>query len=284
LFVIVQLVCGVVLAALLVGFERWLGATVDPAAVDLRHFTLHPWGGPRLAVLSGILLCHAAVMWAGALGCVTALAPWRLPRGASSWHIAAATLWIGPTVVIAALAAGREWPVAGAAIVLAAVACALAALVAPRLVVWYRQTTVASRLLALFMAFLLPALLIYPSVHFFAERATRRLIATRYAAEAMAHPQALHDRLNEALTEIDRMTMLPQLVAGGTLTEAGTPGTDSAFFIWSRTVLARARLTSDVELYDADGALVSRFALNFPEYTGAPQHPAALTRCRSGLV
>jgi len=283
LFVTAQLVCGAVLAAMLVGFERWLGATVDPAAVDLRHFTLHPWGGPRLAVLSGILLCHAAVMWAGALGCVTALTRWRLPRHLSSWHIAAATLWIGPTVVIAALAAGREWPVAGAAIVLAAVACALAALVAPRLVVWYRQTTVASRLLALFMAFLLPALLIYPSVHFFAERATRRLIATRYAAEAMAHPQALHDRLNEALTEIDRMTMLPQLVAGGTLTEAGTPGTDSAFFIWSRTVLARARLTSDVELYDADGALVSRFALNFPEYTGAPQHPAALSGCRWDL-
>jgi signal transduction histidine kinase len=280
LFVIAQLVCGGVLAAMLVGFERWLGATVDPAAVDLRHFTLHPWGGPRLAVLGGILLCHAAVMWAGALACVMALTRWRLPRRLSSWHIAAAILWVGPTVVVAALAAGREWPVAGAAIVLAALACALAALVAPRLVVWYRQTTVASRILALFMAFLLPALLIYPSVHFFRERATRRLIATRYAAEAMAHPQALHNRLNEALAEIDRMTTLPQLVARGTLTEAGTPRTDSALFIWSRTVLARARLTSDVELYDAKGALVSRFALNFPEYTGAPQGPAALSGCR----
>jgi signal transduction histidine kinase len=280
LFVLAQLVVGGLLAAMLVGFEQWLGTEVDPAAVDLRHFTLHPWGGPRLAVLSGILLCHAAVMWAGALGCVTALTRWRLPRTLSGWHIAAAALWVGPTVVIAALGAGREWPVAGAAIVLAAFACALAALVAPRLVVWYRQTTVASRILALFMAFLLPALLIYPSVHFFAERATRRLIATRYAPEAMSHPQALLSRLNEALGEIDRMTTLPKLMAGGTLTESGTPRTDSAFFIWSRTVLARARLTSDIELYDAGGALVSRFALNFPEYTGAPQRPAALSGCR----
>ena len=279
-FVIAQLVVGGLLAAMLVAFEQWLGTEVDPAAVDLRHFTLHPWGGPRLAVLSGILLCHAAVMWAGALGCVTALTRWRLPRSVSGWHIAAAALWVGPTVVIAVLGAGREWPVAGAAIVLAAFACALAALVAPRLVVWYRQTTVASRILALFMAFLLPALLIYPSVHFFAERATRRLIATRYAPEAMSHPQALLSRLNEALAEIDRMTTLPRLVAGGTLTESGTPRTDSAFFMWSRTVLARARLTSDIELYGADGALVSRFALNFPEYTGAPQRPAALSGCR----
>ena len=280
LFVAAQLVWGAALATMLVGFERWLGATVDPAAVDLRHFTLHPWGGPRLAVLSGILLCHAAVMWAGALGCVTALTRWRLPRGISGWHIAAAALWVAPTVVIAVLAAGREWPVAGAAIVLAAFACALAALVAPRLVVWYRQTTVASRILALFMAFLLPALLIYPSVHFFAERATRHLIATRYAAEAMAHPQTLNDRLNEARAEIDRLTTLPQLVTGTTLTEAGAPRPDNAFFIWSRTVLARERLTSDIELYDTHGALVSRFALNFPEYTGAPQQPEPLSGCR----
>ena len=280
LFVAAQLACGCALAALLVAFERWLGVTVDPAAVDLRHFTLHPWGGQRLAVLSGILLCHAAVMWACALGCATALTRWRLPRRISGWHITAAALWVGPTVIVAALAAGREWPVAGAAIVLAAGACALAALVAPRLVVWYRHTTVASRILALFMAFLLPALLIYPSVHFFAERATRRLISTRYAVEAMAHPQSLLDRLNDALAEIDALPMLPHLVSGGTAAESAMPRTDSAFAIWSRTVLARTRLTSDVELYDEAGAMVSRFALNFPEYTGAPQKPAALSGCR----
>ncbi len=280
LFVGAQLLCGCAVAALLVAFERWLGAMVDPASVDLRHFTLHPWGGPRLAVLSGILLCHAAVMWACAVGCLTALTRWRLPRRVSGWHVTAATLWVGPTVLVAALGTGREWPVAGAAIVLAALACAVAALVAPRLVVWYRHTTVASRILALFMAFLLPALLIYPSVHFFAERATRRLIATRYAAEAMAHPQALQDRLNQALAEIDALPSLSELVSGGTPAETGMARTDNAFAMWSRSVLARERLTSDIELYDAAGALVSRFALNFPEYTGAPQKPAALSGCK----
>ena len=48
------------------------------------------------------------------------------------------------------------------------------------------------------MAFLLPALLVYPSVHFFAERSMRQLVETRYAVEAMTHPQALQDRLQEA--------------------------------------------------------------------------------------
>src|SRR6185436_2686537 len=62
LFVVTQLTCGIVLAALLVLFERVLGRSIDPAAVDLRHFSLHPWTSARLATLTGILLSHAAVL------------------------------------------------------------------------------------------------------------------------------------------------------------------------------------------------------------------------------
>src|SRR5690606_17233934 len=54
---------------------------------------------------------------------------------------------------------------------------------------------------------------------------------------------------------------------------------DSAFSVWSRTVLARARLTSSIELYHRSGELVSRFALNLPEYTGAAQKPAPSLQC-----
>ena len=161
-------------------------------------------------------------------------------------------------------AASREWAIPASAIVLAAIACATAALVAPRLAVWYRQTTVASRILALFVAFLLPALLVYPSVHFFAERSTRHLIETQFAVEAMRHPQDLNDRLQDALREIDAMPLLSQFVSEASAAAAAGAGddarvlatsTDSAFAIWRQTVLARARLTSDIELYDRDGAL-----------------------------
>ena len=50
--------------------------------------------------------------------------------------------------------------------------------------------------------------------------------------------------------------------AGGT--DGGALDTDRAFSIWRRTALAASRLTSAVELYGADGALNSRFALNIP--------------------
>ncbi|HET7698445.1 MAG TPA: HAMP domain-containing sensor histidine kinase [Vicinamibacterales bacterium] len=268
LFVAAQLACGIVLAALLIAFERLLGRSVDPSQVDLRHFSLHPWTAPRLATLSGVLLGHAAALWAGALACVIALARWRMPRRWSSRHAAAAALWLGPILVIAAIAYRGGWAVPVSAVVLGATACAAAALVAPRLVIWYRRVTAGSRILALFMAFLLPALLVYPSVHFVAERKMRSLIESRYAVEAMSHPQALQARLNEALAEIDALPDLTTLVTSARGAVGGC-STDPAFRIWNQTVLARARLTSDIEIYDGSGTLVSCFALNFPEYNRA---------------
>ena len=270
-FVLMQLACGVVLAGLLVFFERVLGRSVDPAAVDLRHFSLHPWTAARLATLLGVLLAHAAVLWAGALACAVAIARWRLPRSWSSRHVAAATLWVLPIVVVAVIGLRRGWPIPVSAVLLGAVACAAAALLAPRLVSWYRRATVASRILALFMAFLLPALLVYPSVTFFSERSMRHLVETRYAVEAMRHPQTLQERLRQALDEIDAIPNLPDVVLDAARTTAETPRTDTAFRIWSQTALARERLTSNLEIYNAKGVLVSPFALGFPRYTVAAQ-------------
>ena len=73
--------------------------------------------------------------------------------------------------------------------------------------------------------------------------------------------------------------MLPDLVTGAQGIDTFTPRSDSAFYVWRQTALARARLTSSVELYDGRGTQVSRFALNFPEYAGAAQTPPAATTC-----
>ena len=279
LFVVMQLACGVILAAVLVQFERALGRSVDPAAVDLRHFSLHPWTAARLATLSGILLGHAAVLWLCALACVMALAAWRLPRRLSSRHAAAATLWLVPIAGVAAAGAILDWNVPVSAVILGVAACAAAALVAPRLVTWYRRATVASRILTLYMAFLLPALLVYPSVHFFADQSLRTLIENRYAREAMEHPQELQKRMQEALHEIDVLPGLADLVAAAVRGPIEAPRTEPAFRIWSQTVLARERLTSDLEIYDDKGTLASPFALNFPESTNAARTPEPLRSC-----
>jgi signal transduction histidine kinase len=97
----------------------------------------------------------------------------------------------------------------------------------------------------------------------------------------MTHPQVLQDRLREALREIDALPDLPGLVAEAAKMPPESRPSDTAFRIWSRTVLARERLTSDLEIYDERGALVSRpFGLNFPQYTNAAQPPERLRSCQ----
>jgi signal transduction histidine kinase len=277
-FVLAQLAAGLLLAASLAAVQRLLGRARDPQAIDLRHFSLHPWSGPRLVSLAGILLGHAGALWGGTFICVAAIARWRLARGFSAWHAAAFALWVAPVVALGiwAQTSGRALP--AAALTLAALAIGVAALMAPRLTVWYRQTTLVSRILALFLAFLLPALLIYPSVAYFVDRSTRGLIETRYAVETTEHPARLLARLQEALAEIDAQPF-PVAAVDARPTGAG-PRTDPAFAIWNKTALARNRLTSDVELFDSDDNLLSRFALNFPEYTGASLKPQGRLPCQ----
>ena len=297
-FVLMQLLAGVTIAAVLVLFERLLQRAVDPAAVDLRHFSLHPWVASRLALLVGILSCHIAALWACTLVLTAALARWRVPASAIALRVQIVFLWVAPSIAISVLVQWREWTLPGLGLVLSALACTVAALAARRVVVWYRHTTVAARIMALFVAFLVPALLLYPSVDYFAEAAMRSLIATQYAVQAQNHSQTLQERLTEARREIDAISELPLLVADGGVQQSaartGTAGgrvagdgaaqqcaagTELAFRVWSQTALARARLTSAVELYDRQGCLISRFALNFPEYSGTATAPQASSAC-----
>lgn len=279
-FVVMQLAAGSALAAILVVFERVLLSVVDPATVDLRHFSLHPWGAQRIMLLCGMLAAHVAALWTGTLVLSAALAPWRMPHGVLPVRIAAIALWLAPSIAVAAVAESRGLPLPVWGLMVSAAAAAVAALAGRRVVIWYRHATVAARILTLAIAFVVPALLLYPSIEFFTGRAMRRLIAERYAAEALNHPQELQARLSEALDEIDAQARLPTLVSDSAKLAPIGPRTDAAFLVWRQTTLMRSRLTSAVELYDRDNELISRFALNFPEYTGASQPPAALSGCR----
>ena len=276
-FALAQLIAGTAITGIIALFVLVVDRGVDPSSIDLRHFSLHPWNATRLAILVGVLASHVAVLWAATLCLTTALARWRLSPTLAS-RLPALLLWLVPPVALVVMAQLRGWPVPPTGLLLSALVAALAALLNARIVAWYRHATVAGRILALFVAFLAPALLLYPTVNFFAEAAMRDLIVTRYAVEAQNHVQALQDRMSEAQQEIDAMPILPELVATDG-TPLATPRTDSAFLVWSQTALARARLTSAIELYDRSHALVSRFALNFPEYTGTMQAPPDATGC-----
>ena len=163
---------------------RSLGAVIDPVSVDLRHFSLHPWRVSRITLLAGIVATQLAVLWGATLLLVAAGTRWRVPRGLTQLRALMLCLWLVPVVALTLVAATRRWPVPTLGLLLSTTGCGLAALLGSRLSSWYRRATVAARILALLLAFLIPTLLLYPAMNFFAERATRELIAREYAVQA----------------------------------------------------------------------------------------------------
>jgi signal transduction histidine kinase len=268
-----QLLAGIGVAGLIVLFYRLLVLVIDPISIDLRHFSLHPWSGPRIMLLTGIVAMQLAVLWGGTLLCVAAAARWRIPRRAIARRLAVLAMWAGPAVAAASVVAARHLPIPALGLALSAAACAVAAQAGPRLWTWYRRTTVAARIFALFLAFLVPTLLLYPAMNFLAERATRDLIATEYAVQAQNHVQTLLRSAEQARKEVDALEALPDLVAEAV--PETPPDSDAAFLVWQQTVLARERLTSAVELYNREGRLVSRFPLNLPDYTATAVQSSA---------
>jgi hypothetical protein len=113
---------------------------------------------------------------------------------------------------------------------------------------------------------LLPALALYPSLHAFAAEARERLVSDVFAPQAASQRDDLKERrLPHALEAVDAIQSLPDLVTSSD--EDAAPTTDRAYLVWAQTELATYRMTSAVELYGPNGRLVSRFALNLPEYT-----------------
>ena len=272
-WVMAQLAAGTVVALLLILFYRRLGVVIDPTAVDLRHFSLHPWRPSRIVLLLAIVAMQLALLWGATLALLTAGTYWRVPRGTLRMRGLLVALWLTPAVVAASIGAARHWALPILGLLLSTGGCALAALVGSRISSAYRRATVAARILALFLAFLIPTLLLYPAMSFFAERATRELIAREYAVQAQNHVQTLLRYTEEARHEVDALEALPDLVDVDAPEDP--PPSDAAFHVWRQTALGRQRLTSAVELYNRSGKLVSRFPLNIPEYTAAAVQSSA---------
>ena len=121
-----------------------------------------------------------------------------------------------------------------------------------------------ARLAVFFLALLTPAVAMYPSLLAHATESKERLIATTFGPQAASLREDLQQRLQQAVDQIDAIPSLDELVRLDVSTPAADPA--RAFAVWSRTDLATYRLTSAVELYSADGRLVSAFRLSLPEY------------------
>jgi signal transduction histidine kinase len=265
--VLLYLAAGAIGAAVLWTYERFLQNVVWQVKLDLEHFSLHPLVATRLGLVFALVLLHASVVWCVALVLRLVAVQWRRPRS-TSLRTAAIASWIAG-IVMASILARRVWASSGPVpfvpllVALAAAGTIAAVLAQPR--GRARRASQTTRLFGLYLALLVPAMAMYPSLNAFATDAKERLIATDFGPQATSQREALWSRLPRALDQIDSMTTLADFVTSSA--EDAAPTTDRAFLVWSQTELARYRLTSAVELYRANGRLVSRFALYLPEYT-----------------
>jgi signal transduction histidine kinase len=258
------LLAGVTAGVLLWQYERVMAGIASRTSHDLLRFSLHPFDHERLGTASALVLLHAAVVWGAAAVLRLPAVLWRTPRTPSLRAAAAASAVLG-TAGVVLLANATDPGVPGGPLLVAAAAAGLAALALSRPRGATRRASQAARLGLLFAGLVLPALALYPSLDAFAVASKERLIEGTFAPDVANQREDLQARqLPLALEAIDAMTSLPQFVSTSSVEAA--PATDRAFLVWSRTVLSEERTTSAVELYGATGALVSRFALNLPEY------------------
>jgi signal transduction histidine kinase len=257
---------GVMLAA----YQFFLSATMSGASTDLLRFSLHPWSSARLEMAAGLVLGHAAVVW----GCVVVL---RLTTaavrvsGRATDRIGLAVVWGVPILAGSAWIGSTSWPVPAVGIWLPGLVAIALGWMAPHIGRRYRHSSQAGRLMALFVALTLPALAVYPSLFVHAERSKHQLIETRLAPQATSQRDELKRNVRRALAEIDALSGLSDVVAASPPAGSGPVPTDAAFRVWTQTDLASLRLTSAIELYGSNGSLVSRFALNLPEYASTQQ-------------
>jgi len=257
---------GVAGATLIGGYEQFLQRVVTRTHLDVLHFSLHPIDMPRFAVGFGLILMHAAVAWGVALLLHAVRVFRRIPirlqaLPALAWAAGAALVTVALSMAPTAVPPGP----AALALVMAGL-CAVALATLPRRA---RRVSQASRLVALLVALAAPSLALYPSLFAFGTAGKEQIIESEYAPQALTQRDELRSRLYKTLDQIDAMPALADFVRGAPASQGST--TERALAVWSITDLARSRLTSAIELYNADGTLLSRFALNLPEYT-TPRH------------
>jgi signal transduction histidine kinase len=268
-FVATHLVAGALVALLFASYGVMLREQVASMPFDVLHFSLFPFNGARLAVATGLVIVHASLLALAVLVFRMATARWVIAADRRWLRALIPLLWIGPALLLFS----RDG-VAGArlsvwALTLVFTLAMFAAWRLRRYRAALEHASQAARLTAFFAALALPSVMFYPLLVDAAGRARQQLIEARYAPEVVNQRRNLQLQLQEAQEQVDALPDLADLVVGDPVV-AGTAPYEAAFRVWERTVLEDLRLTSSIELYDAAGSLVSRFALNLPQ-TGGPQ-------------
>jgi signal transduction histidine kinase len=267
-FLLWQYAGSLLFALAVVGYEHFLAGTFRRTTVDILHFSPHPWDTPRMAMALALLAFHAAFAWLAVLLLRLVLARWRFSRRDLRLSLALLAAWAVPVAVVWLLWWSRllaSLPRIEALLIVSAIWAAV--FFGPRGHSRLRRSSQGYRLIVAFFALLAPAVVMYPSVVFFHEGARQRAIEKVYGPEVLNQRENLGMRLGTAQAEIDSREDELAAAVSGPAPAGSSVRTDPAFLMWQGTALEQYRVSSAIELYNAEELLVSRFALNLPEET-----------------
>jgi signal transduction histidine kinase len=111
------------------------------------------------------------------------------------------------------------------------------------------------------------ALVLYPSLVHFADAYTRAQVEADHAPEVLRQPQWREHVLADTMRRIDSLRVLEDAPTG----PRPSAVEELAFAVWAATDLAAYGFSSAVEIQDATGQVISRFALNLPSLTAGSE-------------
>jgi signal transduction histidine kinase len=254
---------GLLALPLLAGTFAWVADTCASSPLDLETITLLPRSAPHAVVQVALLLVMAGglVLIAAALSLGGPLPARRRER----YVVLGGWLAFG-------LLAGALWPRAISLPLVPALALVLLAGVAAHHRGWLPMVRAApaEAWAGLVLATVgLLSLLLYPSLVHYGEKGARRQIERDHAPLILRQPQWRAFVLSEAQRKVDTLDLLEDPSNG-----PSPPGLEElAFATWTATGLASLGFSSAVEIQDASGLVISRFALNLPtlDIAGAPR-------------
>jgi signal transduction histidine kinase len=252
-------------AVLVAGAFAWADDVAAHAALDIDAIALVPRTAAHAVIHVALLAVLAtALVLTATVFVLAGRVPSRVLPGAA----------YGTTVALLLAAAAARWPaVAGPrppvpAFLLLALGV-VAAGTSGRWRPWLGAASAEARAGVAVLGVGGLALLLFPTLAYFAEAALRNEIETRDALLLLGQAERRALALASTRQAIDRT---PVLEEGGPA--PGPPGVEElAFSVWSATELAAGAFSSALELQDPRGAVISRFALNLPSLAvaGAPR-------------
>ncbi len=280
-FLGVQVAAGVALAAVVTGHQALLRNTIANTTLDLLHFSLSEWNAARLALQLGLVLAHATAVGLAVAILRAALARWCVPRG--DWRLRAAIVacWVAPLVIwrfVVERQISEQLPLLASAVVMT-----LLALSGTRLMARFRHGSQAFRLTLLTLALIAPAFAFYPTLFQLAWRAKSQEVEGLYAPQALNQRTQVQKLLGESLDQIDALPDLTERVSNPAI--ATEEQADTAVEIWWATSLADYPVTtSSIEVFNAEGKLVSRYAFNLPDEELSAPSESEESSCQWSIV